>query len=630
MKFKRLFVKNFLSIGEIDLDFGSYNGLVLVEGVNKDSKASESNGAGKSSIFEAIYWVLFGKTKRGLIGDNVINFNAGKDCVVILEFDDCKVIRARKHKEYGDNLLFYKAGKDLSKGSIKDTQLEINKHLNMSELTFLKTISFGQGDVKPFASLTDKELKEVFEQALKLTDLSLFAEKIKTYKRGLEMDKTNLELKYENLNNEIARVDKMIEDIKQELDNFTENNKKEIKKHEAELLDLIDETKKLEDEIAKMDDVKKQMYILEEKLKSFDDVRQKIEKLEQLEKDKIKEYTLKEMALEKYKETLEKMKQEIEQASGKIGQKCEACDRVFKKDDIDGYLQALKNRSKEIIPEFEKTRQEKEACKKELDEIEAFIKHIEGKMDEYNKIKDLLYGLKLKSSKYDLFVKQFESNKKQINQIRDNISYLRKQTNPYKKQLDKLNEEKIALERSIGETQKLLNDINDELVIVNALVNIFGTSGLKGYVFENITPELNRIANEYARILDDILIEISTVTKLKSGEIRDKFSINVDNLHGAKVFNGNSGGEQQKINLAISLAFNTLLRGMSSNAPDIIFLDEPFESLDAGSSERVVELCEKFGENLGKVFIITHNQSLKDIIPTVLKVVKENGYSKIM
>jgi len=185
MKFKRLFVKNFLSIGEIDLDFGSYNGLVLVEGVNKDSKASESNGAGKSSIFEAIYWVLFGKTKRGLIGDNVINFNAGKDCVVILEFDDCKVIRARKHKEYGDNLLFYKAGKDLSKGSIKDTQLEINKHLNMSELTFLKTISFGQGDVKPFASLTDKELKEVFEQALKLTDLSLFAEKIKTYKRGL-------------------------------------------------------------------------------------------------------------------------------------------------------------------------------------------------------------------------------------------------------------------------------------------------------------------------------------------------------------------------------------------------------------------------------------------------------------
>jgi DNA repair exonuclease SbcCD ATPase subunit len=91
--------------------------------------------------------------------------------------------------------------------------------------------------------------------------------------------------------------------------------------------------------------------------------------------------------------------------------------------------------------------------------------------------------------------------------------------------------------------------------------------------------------------MDDIDIEVSTMKVLKSGEIREKFEIKVDNKNGASSYKGNSGGEKQKINLSISLAFNMLMRKMTGNPINVLFLDEPFEALDSGSAEAAISLC---------------------------------------
>lgn len=184
-------IRNFLGIGEAYITFDK-RGLTLVEGVNHDAPYSNSNGAGKSSIFEALYWGLYGKTKRGLTGDDVINEMAGKDCLVEIRFDNYCLQRFRKETTHGTGLYLFKYGSepltstDLTKGTIKDTQELLESIIKISELTFSKIAYFGQEDVKAFASLTDAELKQVFEQALGVTIFSKYFENIKQHKNILE------------------------------------------------------------------------------------------------------------------------------------------------------------------------------------------------------------------------------------------------------------------------------------------------------------------------------------------------------------------------------------------------------------------------------------------------------------
>ncbi len=153
-------------------------------------------------------------------------------------------------------------------------------------------------------------------------------------------------------------------------------------------------------------------------------------------------------------------------------------------------------------------------------------------------------------------------------------------------------------------------------------------TAVKSYIFDQVTPDLNKYTNEYLNIIEPgTSVEISTVSKLKSGELREKFAINVETEKGAASFAGHSGGEQQKVNLAISLAFNRLMREMSSSIPEMLVLDEPFESLDAGSSEQVMELLASLSVN--NIFIITHNQAIKDLIPSRIRVTKKEGVATV-
>jgi DNA repair exonuclease SbcCD ATPase subunit len=220
---------------------------------------------------------------------------------------------------------------------------------------------------------------------------------------------------------------------------------------------------------------------------------------------------------------------------------------------------------------------------------------------------------------------------------------LQKRVNKLNALLDTLDKEEPSSEGEIkAEYKKLegvriqlddlktkLDELQGNLETAEMLEEILGNGGLKSYIFDNITPELNRTIDKYIKILDDIDIEVSTVTKLKSGDFREKFSIKVENPYGAGQYKGNSGGEQQKVNLAVALGFNRVLRDMAEAAVNVVFLDEPFESLDEGSSEKVIELCETFSD-MGNVFLITHQQSVKDLVSNVLTVEKKDGLATIL
>ncbi len=98
MQFKRIFIKNFMSVGDdpIELFFDDYKGPTLIQGSNLDVSETASNGAGKSLVFEAMAYGLFDKTIRGLKKDECINNTNQKHLHIEIEVDNLKIVRKRK------------------------------------------------------------------------------------------------------------------------------------------------------------------------------------------------------------------------------------------------------------------------------------------------------------------------------------------------------------------------------------------------------------------------------------------------------------------------------------------------------------------------------------------------------
>ena len=108
MKIKKIEISNFYSIKKASVDFTKFDGLVQIEGHNKDT--GDSNGAGKSAIIEAVVWGLFGKTIRKSNEAAILNNQNPKNCCVRIEVDDLVIERCKKPT----NLFVYLNGEDAS------------------------------------------------------------------------------------------------------------------------------------------------------------------------------------------------------------------------------------------------------------------------------------------------------------------------------------------------------------------------------------------------------------------------------------------------------------------------------------------------------------------------------------
>ena len=166
MNFLQLNIENFLSIGKASIDLEN-KGLVLVQGQNEDDTSANSNGVGKSSIADALCWALFGETARGVSGDAVINDVAkkGTEVSVCVEDDEAQYVitRYRKHPKGKNSLTVVQEAEpgeevDLTKGTDKETQLEVNRILGCSQDVFMTAIYAGQELMPDLPRLTDRWL----------------------------------------------------------------------------------------------------------------------------------------------------------------------------------------------------------------------------------------------------------------------------------------------------------------------------------------------------------------------------------------------------------------------------------------------------------------------------------------
>ena len=208
MKIKRIEIRNFYSIKDVKLNFEKYKGVTLVEGVNKDTGGS--NGAGKSALFEAVVWGLFGKTIRKSTEAALINNIANKGCSVKLFLDDgVVIIRSKKPT----SLEFRKGEKSLTRASALETQKIVESYLKIDYKTFMSSMILGQHNNVDFLSATPEDKRTIVKNFLNLDELFGVREKIRSYKSSYNSEaKSKVSVIKEHLG-ELKRLETKVSDI---------------------------------------------------------------------------------------------------------------------------------------------------------------------------------------------------------------------------------------------------------------------------------------------------------------------------------------------------------------------------------------------------------------------------------
>lgn len=179
MKLNSIKIQNFLSIGEASLDFEDFTELVRVVGVNNDTTPISSNGAGKSSIIEAIAFALFGKTIRKTTEKSLKNAHTKGTCKVTLTVNDNVVIERTKKPPL---LKVTVGGENCTKEGINATQKYLESFLNTNSSVFLASIVFGQGNETNFLTASADEKRNIIQNFLSVSELFQERGKIKSLK----------------------------------------------------------------------------------------------------------------------------------------------------------------------------------------------------------------------------------------------------------------------------------------------------------------------------------------------------------------------------------------------------------------------------------------------------------------
>jgi DNA repair exonuclease SbcCD ATPase subunit len=201
---------------------------------------------------------------------------------------------------------------------------------------------------------------------------------------------------------------------------------------------------------------------------------------------------------------------------------------------------------------------------------------------------------------------------------------------PYLKAIALLSDELNDISQQLSNSLEAQKKFQDDLRYVEFWVTGFGKKGLQSYLLDTALPYLTQKANEYAGILcgGEIEIAFESTALTKTGSVREDFTVRCVNKNGAVVYKGQSGGEQNKIDICVALALQDLMLARLGTDLNFGVFDESVTYIDAEGAHRVLQLLDKLSQTRETIFFVTHNPVYDSCIPTHLQIVKEGGISR--
>ena len=644
MEIQKLRIENFMSIGSAEL-YLDERGLVLIQGVNNDDTSAHSNGAGKSTIPDAISWCLFGSTARGETGDSIVNQKAGKDTRVQITLRDPEsgehvfvVTRNRKHHFSKNRLTLGRVDADgtktdLTLGTDRLTQTLIERILGCSEAVFTSAIYAGQERMPDLPSMTDKQLKELLEEAAGISELQRHYDLSRERFASVKADCISKQ-------SELATAERAITQAETFVQEITESHAKWLEDRDAT---LVERRKAFEIRYdgATEEQLKTRILALRSKAatasKSYLEAKEILSApdTEGLELQKIAENDARrvvsiEATVKASAAEILKLKTDLDNLEKRIGTPCGECGKPYAEDDL---LSARKARTaslrervarhKELQEALSKARISRDTTQKTLDD---YLASRPSKHDEQERVLEL----QRKAFEARDEVTKAERDLSEFKKALEDIDALGKQESPFLENIAKA-------QARLDDARSKIDPLRESLTAAEALVElhrqaveVFGPAGVRAHILDNVTPYLNARTSQYLSTLSDgnLSATWSTISTTAKGALRERFVIEVSNDAGGSSFGLLSGGEKRKVRLACALALQDLVSTRASKPFRLFVADEIDDALDSAGLERLMAVLEEKARERGTVLVISHN-SLSDWIREVVTVEKVGGQSSV-
>lgn len=624
-------IENFLTLTEARVNLDN-RGLVLVQGVNLEDSSAQSNGAGKSSIADALCWALYGVTAREESGDQVVNDKAGKNTRVCVTVEDdgaiYQIIRHRKHKVHKNSLqVTMDAGagqQDLTRGTDKLTQEVVNQIIGCSLEVFTGSICAGQEKMPDLPAMTDKFLKLLIEEAAGTTALeaayTLASTKVKAAKQAYDATKMVL------AQNEAQAT--MLESQRVMAEQDGQMWEAQRRDQIATLKEQIDTRWRPEFEAAdkavddaNLPEIMRLMSAIDTKLAS---VAQENVQLAALQRAaSAADATVKVVEAEARRAITEFQRAEtaITEVRHQIGCACKACGRDITEAEVAAAeaaaIQTRDASRANAVAVGAKLKDAQSAAQTATGALEAFratLTDVSAETARRSELESQQRHAQGLITQRDNLAKAAEADER-------TIAALEAQVSPYSARIAAL-DEAIAKARSIvtaneGELAVRLTTLDLE----SEAQRVFAPAGVRARILDDVTPYLNDQTSKYLSVLSDgnISAQWQTLTVNKAGELKEKFAINVSSTISSKTFKGLSGGEKRKVRVATALALQDLVATRAAKPIQLFIGDEVDHALDAAGLERLMIVLREKAAERGTVLVISHN-SLKDEISQVLTV----------
>lgn len=642
MKFLSLNIENFYAIEKASVSLAD-RGLIVIQGENQDDASATSNGAGKSSIGDALSWCLYGITARGEDGDRVVNTAAGKNTRVAVQFVDdgstYEIARHRKHKMGKNSVTLFRldaAGvpeEDLTLGTDKLTQERINKLLGSSYDVFVASVYSGQEQMPDLPSMTDKNLKTLIEEASGSTVLNdaytiastKMNEAKKVYVEAINQEQ-HAKFAVESYEAYIVKAEESF----REFEDARATKAADIVRRRDGKIEAIGHIQTDLDSRKSLVDLNKAIAACDAKIGSVGKQNAELAEFDR----KIAQITAGrraqiDSAASKRKD-YDRFEAEIASIASEVGSPCPECGRPLTESEVEPRKNAAVARKSAVVLEIKSIRTK-------IDELTESLQKLTDERDTFRaSMIDVSAEIAVRAN----LSKERDEVQRLSNQIKlyeHDVDELRKQLhqndsapNPLEKVLSEQKALLDAAKKRLEEAQKRVAETETDYEIWTDVVGVYSASGVRARILDEVTPFLNAQTAKYLGVLSDgnISATWSTLVPNSKGELREKFAIEVVNDIGGETFKAISGGEKRKVRISTALALQDLVARRATKPIDLFLGDEIDDALDPAGLERLMMILQEKARERGTVLLISHND-LKDWISNQILVTRKDKKATI-
>jgi len=563
--FKKIKWKNFLSTGNqfTEVDFQK-NHTNLIIG---------TNGAGKSTVLDALTFVLFNKPFRKINKPQLVNTTNEKDCLVEIEFS----INSRNYlvrRGIKPNIFDIEIdGKKLHRESDDRANQKILEEniLKVNYKSFTQIVILGSSTFVPFMQLSTANRREVIEDLLDIRIFSSMNAIVKETIRTMKDEIKSLALKKESFEDKVEMQKNFISELENRGNANINLNKEKISSLMSENESYMSHNNKIEKKIAAV-------------TKQIDEVSGSGKKLSKL-------INLKGKISQKVSSITENYKFFNENTV------CPTCTQNIEEEFRLNKIVDAQNKIDELS--------------QGIDELDEAIKGEKKREHQFNSLSKEILKLNNDISQNNT---RISLNQRQIGDLENEIQTLANQLKNRNTEHEKLEE----YQKNLQDTFNELVEKKENLVNYDFAYSLLKDDGVKTKIIKKYLPFINQQVNRYLQMMDFYI----------NFELDSEFNETVKSpIHEDFSYSSFSEGEKARIDLSLLFAWREVARVKNSVNCNILLFDEVFDSsLDGFGADEFLKII-KYVVKDSSIFVISHKTDLQDKFDGTIKFQKKNGFS---